>query len=83
MERRYADNVINRNFYGTQENNHGEVFINGVASNCESRREYFFGNKSELVKSGSFDLSYKLLNLHVNTSPAASKVMDTSHNVSI
>jgi len=40
MEKSQAEKMINRNFYGTQENENGRVSINGVPS------DYLFTDKS-------------------------------------
>jgi len=61
MEKRQAEKMVNRNFFGTQENDKGRVSINGVPSNFsftdKSSLKDFSLMKTELAKSGSFDLS--------------------------
>lgn len=59
MDKRQADKMVNRNFFGTQENDKGRVSINGVPSNFsftdKSSLKDFSLIKTELGRSDSFN----------------------------
>jgi hypothetical protein len=70
--------MINRNFFGTQEDDKGNVSINGVPSNFSftdksSMKNFSAMMKGEFAKSGSFDISQQSKSPRMrNISPNAS-----------
>ena len=82
--------MVNRNFFGTQENDKGRVSINGVPSNFsftdKSSLKDFSLIKTDLAKSGSFDLSQQskqISIINVNGQQSPKFIKNISHNGSI